>query len=439
MSDSRDSPRGRAEFLSVGEADVALRAEMAPPPTPFPARGMPQDDVLRLVERRLSQNADPQRNWTVYGAECHPFARRVIDETDALNSYTVEFLRQVYPGTAGASQEAVRMIGALLGADDPYGFITTGGTESNLLAMRLARNLSGSISKPEIIAPQTRHYSFDLAAELFGMTVRVVDVSEDYKPDMSQVRDLITDKTVALVCSAPEGELGTIDPVADFGRIAADHGLFLHVDAAVGGFMLPFKEMLGWEVPSFDFRVPAVMSMSADAHKLGLCPRPTGSLILRRGSDLKTGVPIDQVVIDTLSASGRSGASSVAAWAMFKHLGAEGYKELVHHQIELTGLLADGIRGMTGLALIGEADIPMVCFTTTDGVDIEELSRLLWERGFIIPLNVLEPYGTLYLRIIVHPLKRRASAELLLEALDAAVGDLQRGRRATVHRPVRIW
>jgi hypothetical protein len=111
----------------------------------------------------------------------------------------------------------------------------------------------------------------------------------------------------------------------------------------------------------------------------------------------------------------------------------------VHHQIELTGLLADGIRGMTGLALIGEADIPMVCFTTTDGVDIEELSRLLWERGFIIPLNVLEPYGTLYLRIIVHPLKRRASAELLLEALDAAVGDLQRGRRATVHRPVRIW
>lgn len=396
---------------------------MLVPPMLFPSTGLPEEEVLRLVEEKLEKNLPPEKNWTTYGPEAHPFAKKVFANSRAIDTYSVEFYRDIYPGIHEMAQASVRMIGALLNASDPAGYITTGGTEANLMAIRLARNLAG-IDEPEFIVPVSRHYTFDLAAELFNVKLRLVDVNEDYSPRVDQVEDLINERTVALVCSAPEAHLGGIDPVAEFARIAQAHNIYLHVDAAVGGFILPFMRMLGFTVPDFDFTVDGVMSMTADPHKLGLCPRPSGALIVRDAELLERAIPIDKVVIDTLTASGRPGSSTAAVWALMKHLGAEGYCDLVRMQLETTKLLAEGVETIEGLRLLRQPACNIVCFTSEDDRDLGGVSRGLWKRGYAIPLNTLFPYPTQYMRLYVHPLKTKEAAERLLTDLEGVVSEV---------------
>ena len=325
----------------------------------------------------------------------------------------------LYPGILDMSQESVRMIGSLLGATDPAGFITTGGTEANLMAIRLARNLAKK-SRPEFVVPYSRHYTFDLASELFNVKLRLVDVNEDYTPKMEQVEGLINENTVALVCSTPEASTGGIDPVAEFAQIAEEKGLYLHVDAAVGGFILPFMRMLGHDVPAFDFSLPSVVSMTADPHKLGLSTRPSGAFILRDNSYLQAAIPIEEVMIDTLTASGRLGSATAAVWAMIKHLGKAGYMKLVKHQLEMTKMLSDGIVEIKGLRLIKEPQCNIIVFTS-DHYDLEKVAQQLWTKGWAISLDPLRPYDIKFMRIYVHPLKKRSSAEALLRDLEVAV------------------
>jgi len=384
----------------------------------FPAEEMPEDKVLEELWTKLNKNMPPQRNWMVYGPESHPFAKKVFGIPEAIDSYSVEFYRQLYPGIHEMAQESVRMLGSLLGASDPAGFITTGGTEANLMAIRLARNLAKK-SKPEFIVPYSRHYTFNLASELFGVKMRLVDVNEDYSPKMEQVEGLINEKTVALACSAPEGNIGSIDPVEEFSEIAEKNGLYLHIDAAVGGFILPFMRILGHDVPPFDFGLPAVVSMTADPHKLGLTPRPSGAFILRNSSYLEA-IPIEEVVIDTITASGRPGSATAAVWSLIKHLGKKGYTKLVENMLELIKKLAVGIEEIEGLRLLKEPQCNIIAFTS-DKYDLEKIAQRLWEKGWPISVNHLLPYNLKFMKLYVHPLKKKSSAEALLRELENAV------------------
>ena len=397
---------------------VGSRAKQRIPPTAFPEEGLSKDEVLQEVLRRLNKNVPPEKNWMVYGPQAHPFAKEVFGIPEAIDTYAVEFYRELYPGILEMSQESVRMIGSLLGASDPAGFITTGGTEANLMAIRLARNLAKK-PRPEFIVPYSRHYTFNLASELFNVKIRIVEVNEDYTPRMEQVEGLINENTVALVCSAPEASTGGIDPVAEFARIAEEKGLYLHVDAAVGGFMLPFMRMLGRDVPAFDFSLPPVVSMTVDPHKLGLSTRPSGAFLLRDNSYLEAAVPIQEVMIDTLTASGRPGSATAAVWAMIKHLGRAGYVKLVKHQMEMTKMLSDGIREMKGLRLLKEPQCNIIVFTS-DEDDLEKVAQQLWAKGWAIALDPLLPFDTKLMRIYVHPLKSRSSVEALLRDLEDA-------------------
>ena len=138
-------------------------------------------------------------------------------------------------------REAVRMVASLLGEPEGAGFITTGGTESNLASMRLARAHGGQ-ARPQIVAPVTMHFSFRMGAELLGIELAEVDVDpQSFVPRIEDIERAITPRTVGLVCSAPAGGFGTIEPVEAFADLAQRKGLWLHVDAAFGGFMLPFK------------------------------------------------------------------------------------------------------------------------------------------------------------------------------------------------------
>ena len=408
------------EIGSLGlDQPLEARAPLGVPPTPFPEVGIPSADVRRLLHDKLAQNLPPERNWTVYGPAAHPLAKEIYAIPEAIDTYSVEFYRDIYPGILEMSQESVRMLGSLLHAEDPAGYITTGGTEANVLSIRLARNLAGK-ERPEIIASLTRHYSFDLESELLGVAIRTVDVTQDYKPKVEEVESLVNENTVALICSAPEGNIGAIDPVEQFAALAEKHGLYFHVDAAVGGYLFPFLDRMGRDVPVFDFRLPQVCSMTIDPHKLGLAPRPSGALIVRDMSVLEQGVPIDDVAIDTLVASGRPGSATAAVWCMIKHLGMNGYQELVEHQFELVAQLTEGISEIPGLRLLEDPETNIVCFTGSG--DLAQVSRDLWGRGYVIPLNQLIPYDVWYLRLYVHPLKTQADAQQLLSDLAQVVG-----------------
>lgn len=420
------------EVAAFGRGKVVEgRVRMQAPPTPFPEQGMDATEVLARVGEKLEKNLDPQRNWVTYGPQSHPLAKQIYAIPEAIDSYAIEFYRDIYPGILDMSHESVRMIGSLLGAEDPAGFITTGGTEANLLAMRLARNL-GRRERPEVIVPRSRHYSFDLAAELFGITLRILEVDEEYRPRVEELESLITANTVALVCSAPEAALGGIDPVSAFDEVAGRHGLYLHVDCAVGGFLLPFMRRLGRDIPPFDFALPNVRSITVDPHKLGLCARPAGAIMFRDLTVLEPGVDLDKVVIDTLTASGRPGSATAAVWGMIRHLGAAGYTDLVAHQLALVDLLVEGITALDGMRLVKPPQCNIIGFTTDDNDEMGRLSGELWQRGFAVPLNPLPPYAGKHLRLYVHPLKRRESAEDLVAAVADGLASARRSNASGI-------
>jgi len=393
-----------------------MRQEDQPPPIPFPENGLTEDEALRRMNARLSQNAPPDKNLGYFGVEAHPFSKKVF--TMAMDAFQVGFSKKVYPGTYQMAQECVRMIGSLLGAPDAAGVLTTGGTESNLSAVRLARNL-GKKSKPELVMPVTGHYSFHLAAELFGLKVHIANVNEDYSPKMDEIEQLINDNTVMLVCTAPEPILGVVDPVAEFGKLAEKYDLYLHVDAAVGGFLLPFMRELGYSVPPFDFKVPQVVSMTADPHKLGMQQKPTSSFIIRDRSYLHA-IPVEQVFIPALNASGRPGASAASLWALLNYLGKEGYKQYIQNALDLTRLLAEEIPKIDGLRLLTDPPITIVTFTS-DQYDITKINAKMEEKGWVAGIGTHIVSNTKFMRVFIHPLKQRSVIEQFLDDLRAVV------------------
>ena len=332
-----------------------------PPPMDFPERGSPEADVLAEVTARLDKDPYPvERNFGVsYVGPPHSITESV--RPLAAGSFFVEWARDMNPGADRLEKEAVRMLGSLLGHRDAVGFITSGGTESNLLALRLARNI-GAKSEPEVVLPTTAHYSFHLGAELLGLRLREVDVDDAMRPDMSQVERLLNSNTVALVCSAPEGNYGQLDPVEEFADLAQRKGLYLHVDAAFGGFALPFLRELGYPIPQFDFSLPGVSSMMTDGHKLGLLPVATGFFLIRDAAMLDA-IPAEFTGIHTITAT-KPGDHAVAAWSVMRRLGREGYRESTRRLMEVVDIVSQGIERIDGLRLLVRPLLAVVNFTS---------------------------------------------------------------------------
>ena len=296
-----------------------------PPPMDFPEEGAAEEEVLEGVRELLGSNPyEIGNNFGIsYVGPPHPITRRVSEM--ALGTFFVEWARDLQPGPYEMEKQAVRMLVSLLGKPDAVGFITSGGTESNISALRLARNLSASVSAPEVIMPESGHYSFHIGAEMLGIRLREAPLGPDILPDMNYVESLINKNTVGLVCSAPGGAFMVIDPIEEFADLAQRKGLFLHVDGAFGGFILPFMRELGYDVPKFDFSQPSVSTMMTDGHKLGLMPVATGFFLVR-DEEMLQAIPTERTVIHTVTAT-KHGERAASAWAVLRHLGRKGYIE----------------------------------------------------------------------------------------------------------------
>ena len=291
--------------------------------------------------------------------------------------------------------DVVRMVGHLLHGDaQTCGTMTSGGTESILLAVKTARDRARRLHswnrRPEMVLPASAHVAFDKAADAFGVKIRRARLGADLRVDVKHVKRLISRHTVLLVASAPQYPHGVVDPVEAIAKLAQKHEIPMHVDACVGGLILPFIEKLGRAVPLWDFRVPGVTSISADLHKYGYTAKGA-SVLLQRSKDYLQ----DQIFVATDWPGGvyasptlpgtRPGGTIAAAWAGMQAMGEDGYLALARQTLAAADELRAGIRGIPGLKLLSPDDMPIVTWTSdAPDVDVYAVADQLEARGWHI-------------------------------------------------------
>ena len=299
--------------------------------------------------------------------EAHPFAKEVY----------IKFLDTnlgdpgLFKGTKSIEDKTVQIIGKLLNLDNAYGNIVTGGTEANIMAIRAARNHAikyKNIKNGEIILPRSAHFSFKKAADMMCLKIVEADLDENYKIDVESIKDKITENTVAIVAIAGTTELGLIDPIEEISKIAYENNIYFHVDAAFGGFSIPFLKESGYDFPEFDFKLPGVCSVTVDPHKMGLAPIPAGGVIFRKKEYLDV-MAIDSPYLTVKSQSTivgtRLGASTVATYALLKYFGRSGYSKLAANLMENTCFLKDSLEKI-GYEVIVEPELNIVAFNHPD-------------------------------------------------------------------------
>jgi len=275
------------------------------------------------------------------------------------------------------------------------GTVTTGGSESIALALKTARDRAREqrgITAPEIIVPQSGYAVFDKLSHYLGIRVIRMSESPGHRADVAGMARAITANTIMLVASAPPYPLCTIDPVAEIAALAGARDLLCHVDACVGGFMLPFARMLGQDIPDFDFAVPGVTSISADLHKYGYACRGCSVLCLRdneleRWQGFETDAWNGGAYRSKTITGSRNAGAVASAWAVISHLGIDGYIRITAQIIDMREAFLAGIRAMEGLEVIGTPQGPHFAFAAP-GLDILSIAGALTDRGWGINIGV---------------------------------------------------
>jgi sphinganine-1-phosphate aldolase len=402
----------------------------------LPERGLGRDEVLRTVEDLAARERPRWRDGLASGAVYHggddhvDFLNRVYATSSQVNPLHAD----LWPSGAKFEAEIVAMTAAMLGGSDPsrqvVGTVTSGGTESILLAMKAYRDQARAgawrrARRPEVVAPSTAHVAFDKAAQCFGIKLVRVPVGSDYRADVAAMRRAVNRSTVAMVGSAPSFPHGVVDPVEELAAVAAERRIGFHTDACLGGFVLPWARRLGYEVPGFDFQVPGVTSMSADTHKFGYAAKGT-SVVLYRGTELRshqyftaTEWPGGLYFSPTLAGS-RPGGLSAACWAAMVATGEDGYLEATRRVLATGAAIRDGIAAIPRLRVLGDP-LWVIAFAS-DGPDIYRVHERMTRRGW--SLNALQRPPAVHLCVTLRHTEPGV-AERFLADLRASVAGAQ--------------
>ncbi len=371
------------------------------PDTRLPDRGTGADEVLaRMADLRLDD-----RDWRggrvfslVYSAgdEVHDLLERAAGMYSAENALNTA----VFPSLGWMQNDIVSITAGLLGADrmppdeasEVRGYLTSGGTESLLQATKTARDWGRAergIDRPNMVVATSAHAAFEKAAHYFDVESRRVAVRDDFVADVDAMADAVDDHTVMIVGSAPSYPQGVVDPIGALAAIASDRGILCHVDACLGGFILPFLDRLGHLAKPWDLAVPGVTSISADLHKYGYASKGISVIVYRsrRLARLQPFITTNWLggLYGSPSMAGTRPAGPIAAgWAVLHHLGMDGYLRLADAAYGAAGVLASAIATTPGLALRGRPDATVMAFggDPDDGrIDTFALGDGLAERG----------------------------------------------------------
>ncbi|NQT62753.1 MAG: aspartate aminotransferase family protein [Candidatus Marinimicrobia bacterium] len=343
----------------------------------IPKHGIDQSKVLDEMREYGGQDVNyrDSRTWSlVYHlddkhTEFLKQAYGLYFSENALNPMAFKSLKRF-------ETDIINMTATMLHGDDKtVGTLTSGGTESCLLPVLTYRDRARALRrlpfKPEMIVPESIHVAWSKAAKYFGVKIKYAPLKSDFRVDVDAVRKMINHRTIMLVGSAPSYPHGMIDPIEELGQLALQHDLPFHVDACLGGFLLPFIEMNGGQIPFFDFRVKGVTSISADVHKYGFAAKGASTVIYRNMNYMKHQFFIHEdwpggVFASPALLGTRPGGSFAAAWAAMHALGEDGYRENAQKIMSITEELQEGINAIEGLGVLGHPDMSVFAYHSTD-------------------------------------------------------------------------
>jgi glutamate/tyrosine decarboxylase-like PLP-dependent enzyme len=359
----------------------------------FPATGRSADELLATADARRAADID-WRGGKAFSLVYHPddvaleallhdIANRYLHE-NALNPFK-------YPSLVTMEREVVDAAAALFGTEPGAGTMSSGGTESIFLAVHTARAIgtrAGKAAGRNIVVPSTAHPAFAKACHYLDIEERRVDVGSDLRADVDAMTAAVDDATLLVVGSAPCYPFGVIDPIPALAAMASGHDIPCHVDACLGGWLLPFWERLGEPVPPWDFRVPGVTSLSADLHKYGYAFKGA-SVVLYRDPDAVQNqwFLFDQwpggLYGSVTSAGTRPAAPIAGAWAALHFLGEDGYLRKAAEVRDGTRALQAAIEAQAGLTISGSPDLSVFEFgSTDDNLDLDAVGDAMDDRGW---------------------------------------------------------
>lgn len=387
-------------------------------------KGLKKQEILKILEKKLEKDYS-YNSGSILGSMCtEPF--------DLGREVYLKYISKnlgdpgLFPGTAELEEELVKDIGELFGGTNITGTFTTGGSEANLIAMRIAKKLRPDLTNPEVVIPASAHISFDKAADLLDIKLQKAKLDKNFKLDLNHFNSLINKNTCGVVGVAGTTSLGLVDPIKEIGKLIEGKDIFFHVDAAFGGFVLPFLVRLGYQIPAWDFSVKSVNSITADPHKMGLGIIPSGGFFIRDSSILqKTGFEIPYLAGGNFKhfhiVGTRPGSSVIAFWVILKVLGINGFKNIVKKCMQNTKFLSEQISKIDGLRLAAKPDMNVVGITTNSGKSVceidEELRKRNWMLGKFINFNLI--------RVVIMPHVERAHLSNFLDDLNDIVQNLK--------------
>ena len=387
-------------------------------------KGLKKQEILSILEKKLEKDFS-YSTGSVLGSMC----------TEPLDLGVEIYMKYIsknlgdpglFLGTAALEEELISEIGELFNEKNIIGTFTTGGSEANLIAMRIAKKLRPDIKSPEVVVPCSAHISFDKAADLLGIKLRKATLNDNFELDLTHFESLINRNTCGVVGIAGTTSLGLIDPIEEIGTLVKDKDIFFHIDAAFGGFILPFLKKLNYTIPAWDFSVNAVDSITADPHKMGLGIIPSGGFFLRDSSILqKIGFEIPYLAGGNFKhfhiVGTRSGGTVIAFWAILKSLGFNGFVKIVKRCMDNTKYLSSQINDITGIKLVTNPVTNVVGITTESGESIcridEDLRKRNWMLGKFEEFNLI--------RVVIMPHVQKSHLQNFIEDLTKIIKKLK--------------
>jgi glutamate/tyrosine decarboxylase-like PLP-dependent enzyme len=362
----------------------------------LPSSGVPADQVLAQLDA-LKEHDVRWRDGRAFTLAYYagPEVSAVADEAHRRFSTDNALNTDAFPSLRTIQAEVVAIVADWLQAGpDGAGFMTSGGTESILMAVKAARERGRAergVARPNVVLPTSAHAAFEKGCYYFGLESRRVAVRDDWRADADAMADAIDDDTVLVVGSAPQYPQGVVDPIAEIAALAAERDINCHVDACMGGVTLTYLARLGYDITPWNFTVPGVTSISVDLHKFGYTAKGA-SVIMHRSKRLRAYQTFvtDNWLGGMYGSSGvlgtKGGGPMAAAWAVMHHLGEEGYLRLTADARRATEQIADAVRSMPELVLRAEPDAMLLSFGAADptALDVYAVADALWRRGWYV-------------------------------------------------------
>ena len=340
----------------------------------------------------------------------------------------------LFPSLRDMENEVVSMCAHLLNGDEKTsGTLTSGGTESILLAVKTAKFYAKKKNpniKPELIVPYTIHFAFYKACEYFDVTPIVIPVGKDYLPNPKDIEAAINENTIMIAATTPSYAYGAIDPIEEIGAIALKHDVLFHVDGCIGAFIMAYAHKIGYKMPAFDFAVPGVTSISMDLHKYGYAAKGCSVLLHRTAEVRKSQFFISTAwtgynAINSTLLSTKPGGPVAGAWTAFHHFGDEGYRKIAKDTMEATKKILDGIKSIDGFYILGEPITPLVAFAH-EKIDVYQIADELKAAGWFVTSQLSSDVAPANLHLTV-TMAHKGVEEEFIEALRSALKKVEKG------------